>query len=164
MTSYTPPHNKILWFVIFSFLLICSMIQSSLSCHWEPNVIRCKIICLSYYNQFTISFQECIQTNKINIGAILCAVICILIHPFSTSFWRIIHPMIHSFLLIKQRTMLFQNWKRGIKSGQEAALTTKIWFLLGWQMNRDIWPMQGRSLPMKARSDGQEYSAQGGMV
>lgn len=99
MTSYTPPHNKILWFVIFSFLLICSMIQSSLSCHWEPNVIRCKIICLSYYNQFTISFQECIQTNKINIGAILCAVICILIHPFSTSFWRIIE-MIVTFIFI----------------------------------------------------------------
>lgn len=37
--------------------------------------------------------------NKVNIGAILCAVICILIHPFSTSFWGIIE-MIVTFIFI----------------------------------------------------------------
>ena len=37
--------------------------------------------------------------NKINIGAILCAIICILIHPFSTSFWGIIEIIV-TFIFI----------------------------------------------------------------
>lgn len=37
--------------------------------------------------------------NKINIGAITCAFICILFHPFSTSFWGIIEVIV-TFIFI----------------------------------------------------------------
>ena len=34
-------------------------------------------------------------TSKLNLGAILCALICVLIHPFSTSFWGIIEIVVN---------------------------------------------------------------------
>lgn len=37
--------------------------------------------------------------NKINLGAVICAFICILFHPFSTSFWGILE-MIVTFIFI----------------------------------------------------------------
>ena len=37
--------------------------------------------------------------SKINLGAIICAFICILFHPFSTSFWGILE-MIVTFIFI----------------------------------------------------------------
>lgn len=50
------------------------------------------------------------QNNQwLDIGAISCAVVCILIHPFSTSFWGIIEMVvtfiaIYGMLLVKKKT------------------------------------------------------------
>ena len=51
----------------------------------------------NYYIVSRVTNQR--YPNKINLGAVICAFICILFHPFSTSFWGILE-MIVTFIFI----------------------------------------------------------------
>ena len=49
-----------------------------------------------------------------------------------------IHLMIHRFLRIRWKILLFPNSGKDIKNGQEIVLMRKILYHLGWQMSKDI--------------------------
>lgn len=49
------------------------------------------------------------KSKWVNIGAITCAIICILFHPFSTSFWGIVETIttfiaIYGIIIVKDET------------------------------------------------------------
>ena len=48
------------------------------------------------------------------------------------------HLMIHKFLLIRWKILLFQNSEKDIKNGQGIVLMRKILSLSGWRMSRGI--------------------------
>ena len=49
-----------------------------------------------------------------------------------------IHLMIHRFLRIRWKILLFPNSGKDIKNGQEIVLMRKILYHLGWRMSKDI--------------------------
>ena len=49
-----------------------------------------------------------------------------------------IHLMIHRFLRIRWKILLFPNFGKDIKNGREIVLMRKILYHLGWRMSKDI--------------------------
>ncbi|MGY0374867.1 hypothetical protein [Clostridium sp. JNZ J1-5] len=97
-----------------SILISDEILQS----RFPINVLGMAIIALVWgffegFNYVVISdkLNKRYPSNKkwINIGAITCALICILFHPFSTSFWGIIEIittfiLIYGMLIVKEKT------------------------------------------------------------